>query len=114
MMSFIDTATPKLLAQKSETTKFAELAVKAGAMVIVNEAKKRSPYLTGTLRSALHAEPVTIKSNMISARIGTSKVVYARRQEYEHKTKAGFLRGSLHDKGREAARVIKNILKAGT
>jgi hypothetical protein len=89
-------------------------ALEAGAMLIVNQAKEDAPYKSGTLKRSLHiggrtsltpdysqtagnkAEYGDIRGNEESTTtavrlIGTN-LVYARKQEYTHPTKAGYLR----------------------
>jgi len=114
MIGVTDMATPRLIEKKSSVTKIAEAAVKAGALIIVNAAKEEVPVLTGTLRAGIHAENVDRKLNEISARIGVSKIVYARAIEYGHSKRKpkGYLRVSLYAKQDEATREIRDILKA--
>jgi len=53
------------------------VALKAGALLIQNDAKKRAPYLTGTLRRSIHTE----QTGKTSVKVGTD-VEYAIFQEY--------------------------------
>jgi HK97 gp10 family phage protein len=62
------------------STKALERAVLAGAQPILNEAKRRTPYITGTLRRSLHAEITSSSRHRVDAAVGTD-VAYARRIE---------------------------------
>jgi len=84
-------------------------ALKAGALIIQNEAKKKAPYKTGTLRRSIHTEMI---SNT-QARVGTD-VEYAIHQEFgTSKMKAHpYLRPALDEKQQEVIEKINAIVNA--
>lgn len=48
------------------------VALEAGAMIIVNDAKARAPFLTGTLRRSIHHERGNVSANQAEVLIGPS------------------------------------------
>lgn len=97
-------------------------ALRAAALVAQNDAKRRAPYLTGTLRRSIHTEDVG--SHVVS--VGTD-VPYARRQEYGyagtdrlgrtfHQPARPYLRPALDENRaemeREFADALEDILRA--
>lgn len=84
-------------------------ALKAGALIIQNEAKQRAPYKTGTLRRSIHTE----MRSKAQAVVGTD-VEYAVYQEFgTSKMKAHpYLRPALDEKQQEVLDKINNIIKA--
>jgi len=58
-----------------------EAAVKSGALLVQNDAKKMSPYKTGNLSSSIHIETAEKSNDKVEVRVGTD-VIYARTQEY--------------------------------
>ena len=84
-------------------------ALKAGALIVQNEAKRRAPYETGTLRRSIHTE---MRGNT-QAFVGTD-VEYAVHQEFgTSKMKAHpYLRPALDEKQQEVLEKINTIVKA--
>lgn len=85
------------------------VGLKAGALIIQNEAKKKAPYKTGTLRRSIHTEMI---SNT-QAKVGTD-VEYAVYQEFgTSKMQAHpFLRPALDERQQEVIEKINAIINA--
>jgi hypothetical protein len=66
--------------------------VEAATLAAVNRSRAAAPVLTGALRNSIDMIP---QETRIMRRAFGSDRPYARRQEYEHKTKRGYLRRSL-------------------
>lgn len=64
-----------------EFTRKLEVATRAGALIVQNDAKQRAPYRTGTLRRSIHTEITSRRRDSVEAQVGTN-VEYARRIEY--------------------------------
>ncbi len=71
----LNTLSEEVRGQKLET------AARAGAMLIENDAKRRAPYRTGTLRRSIHSEVSERTADSVSLAIGTN-VEYAARIEF--------------------------------
>lgn len=56
-------------------------AVKAGALIVQNDAKRRAPYESGTLRRSIHMETAESSRTRAAVIVGTD-VEYAARQEF--------------------------------
>ena len=97
-------------------------ALRAAALVAQNDAKRRAPYLTGTLRRSIHMEDVG--SHAVA--VGTD-VPYARRQEFGfagtdkrgrhyHQPARAYLRPALDENQREIrqefADALEDVLRA--
>lgn len=63
-----------------------QAAVMAGALVIQNDAKRRAPFLTGTLRRSIHTE-ADVAAGGAAATVGTD-LEYAAPVEFGHTTSA--------------------------
>ena len=89
----------------------AKAGLKSGALVITNEAKRLVPRITGNLMRSIHDEPVEVKTNELSSKIGTN-VEYGPKIEFggSRKAPAGYLRPALDEKGDEAINEIKESL----
>ena len=85
--------------------------LKAGALLITNEAKELVPVLTGSLKRSIHDEPIKIGSSMFSTLIG-SNLDYAEKIEFGGSRKApqGYMRPALDTKGEGAINEIKESL----
>ena len=96
--------------------------LRAAALVAQNDAKRRAPYLTGTLRRSIHMED----SGTNAVAVGTD-VPYARRIEYGfagtdkrgrtyHQAAQPYLRPALDENKREIrqefANALRDVLKA--
>lgn len=66
--------------------------VERRALEMVNETRKRAPRLTGKLANSIDIIPSETKP---LTRTYGSNVEYARRQEFEHKSKKGFFRKTV-------------------
>lgn len=101
-----------LKAMKGKTFNKSKAAIKAGALVITNEAKELVPVLSGNLKRSIHDEPVTTTPGKISAQIGTN-VKYGPAIEFGHSRRApgGYLRPALDTKGDKAVKEIEDSLK---
>lgn len=97
-----------------------EAAVRSGAQLIQNDAKRRAPYRTGTLRRSIHTE-VDGDRNRAEAEIGTD-VPYAARQEFGfegvdalgreyHQAARPYLRPALDENVDVAAQEIGEALR---
>ena len=58
-----------------------EAALRSGALLVQNDAKRLVPYRTGTLRRSIHTETETQGPGKAEAAVGTD-VVYAARVEF--------------------------------
>lgn len=52
---------------------------------LVKIARENAPYVTGTLKKGIGAEPNAITTNTKQTRVGPRKIEYAVRREYENK-----------------------------
>lgn len=52
----------------------------AGGLVVANDAKRRAPFLSGTMRRSIHVEPGEVGPESASVLVGTD-VVYAKSHE---------------------------------
>ena len=96
----------------------AKLALQAGALAIEQEAKKRAPYKSGSLRRDIGTE-TRDDGGVVRVLIGNSKAIpYAPFQEFG--TSRGvpakaYLRGALREKRKEAveqvAKAAKHIMR---
>lgn len=104
--------TRKLGLKKQQTEEKVKAGIKAGLLLITNEAKIKVPVITGTLKRSIHDEPVRTESGGFSGRVGTN-VKYAAKIEFGGSLKVpdGYLRVSLDEKGDEAVREIISSLK---
>lgn len=96
-------------------------AMRSGALLVENDAKRRAPYKTGTLRRSIHTE-VEAGEGKAEASVGTD-VIYAARLEFgfEGKDKLGreyhqpprpYLRPALDENMDAAAQEIGEALRA--
>ena len=101
------------------TREDAKLMLEAGALAIEQEAKKRAPYKSGSLRRDIGTE-VLDDGGQMRARIGNSTAIpYAAPQEFGTsrgiKPKA-YLRGALREKRTEAVsemtKAAKHLVRA--
>ena len=109
----LDTSMFSLSSYKEKVVPKIKAGLKAGALIITNEAKEnRVPIVSGNLKRSIHDKPVEDDNNGYSTQIGTD-VSYARKIEYGGSKKApdGYLRVSLDDKGDEAINEIRLALK---
>jgi len=67
-------------------------AVERTALQMVNTSRQEAPRLTGRLANSIDIFPQDTKQG---ERTWGSDVEYARRQEYEHRTKSGYIRRSV-------------------
>lgn len=58
-----------------------EAAVKAGALLVQNDAKVKAPYLTGNLHRSIHSETTEKSDEKVVIQVGTD-VIYAAPQEF--------------------------------
>jgi len=115
-------------------------AVTAGAFLIVNQAKINAPYKSGTLKRSLHIGGATNltpdfaetanneaeygdiggkeESRTEATRIVGTNIIYARRQEYTHPTKSGYLRRAYESEKdaalKEVRLALRDIIAANT
>lgn len=98
-----------------------QAAVASGGLLVQNDAKRRAPYKTGTLRRSIHSE-VSGNRDQATAEIGTD-APYAARLEYGfdgkdvlgrtyHQSPRPYLRPALDENADLAAREIGEALKA--
>lgn len=96
-------------------------AVSSGGLLVQNDAKRRAPFKTGTLRRSIHSE-VSGDRDQATAEIGTD-VPYAARLEFGfegkdalgrtyHQSPRPYLRPALDENADLAAREIGDALKA--
>jgi HK97 gp10 family phage protein len=88
-------------------------AVTAGALVIENAAKQRSPVRTGNLRRSIHTEPArAADGKAATARVGTN-VEYAPYVEFGTRRMSArpYLRPALDEGKAEAQRVMAVAFK---
>ena len=91
------------------------VALKVGAMPIINQAKSPppigAPVRTGDLRRSIHSEAVTVSMNEASILIG-SNLPYAERMEYGGSMQCpdGYLRKALDQQYPNAINEIKKSL----
>lgn len=71
----------KLKAMGGAASDALEVAVQAGGLIVQNDAKKRAPYLTGTLRRSIHMETIEKTRDKVVVSVGTN-VIYAAIQEF--------------------------------
>lgn len=71
----------KLKAMGGAAAEALETAVQAGALIVQNDAKKRAPYRTGTLRRSIHMETIEKARDRVVVSVGTN-VIYAAIQEF--------------------------------
>lgn len=67
-------------------------AVEVRALKMVNDTKVSAPRKTGKLKNSIQI--ITQETKPMSRTYGTN-VEYARKQEYEHKTKRGYFRNNI-------------------
>jgi len=65
----------------AEMTHKIETAIKSGALILQNEAKKKTPYRTGTLRRSIHIETLKKSGSDVEVAVGTD-VSYAKSVEF--------------------------------
>lgn len=74
---------------------------------MANESAKMAPVETGDLRASIASSPRRLK-------LGTweygSELPYARRQEYEHRSKKGFIRKSVYKNRNDYRNAIRKEL----
>jgi HK97 gp10 family phage protein len=89
-------------------------AAAEGAKVLVNEAKRRAPVDTGTLRDGIQAQPTRLQQGRAQFAIGVSKRTWYG-QLIEKGTRfiaaRPFLRPSLDTKAQEATDKVGEVLK---
>ena len=100
----------KLLPGKTKTR--VKIGLRAGGMVVANEAKIRVPVITGTLKRSIHTEAVEVSPDRLSVQVGT-RLNYAEKIEFggSRRVPEGYLRVSIDEKGDEAVREIAESLK---
>ncbi|MEE9451096.1 MAG: HK97 gp10 family phage protein [Ignavibacteriaceae bacterium] len=100
-----------LRSMKGKAFERSKAGLKSGALLITNEAKELVPVLSGNLKRSIHDEPVEVKLNELSSKIGTN-VEYGPKIEFGGSRKAaqGYLRPALDEKGDEAINEIKESL----
>jgi len=98
-----------------------EAAVLSGCLIVQNDAKRRSPYITGNLRGSRHPETVKKERGYVEAGVGTD-VEYARRVEYGfnqadrlgrvyHQKAQPYLRPALDENKKKVVAEINSALK---
>jgi HK97 gp10 family phage protein len=89
-----------------------EAAVKSGALVVQNDAKRRAPYRTGTLRRSIHMETIEKKRDRVEVLVGTD-VEYAWRIEYGvyNQQPQPYLRPARDENKDEVQREIADALR---
>jgi hypothetical protein len=104
--------TRKLGLKQKQTEEKIKAGIKAGLLLITNEAKIKVPVLSGHLKRSIHDEPVRNDSGGFSGRVGTN-VKYGPKIEFggSRKAPAGYLRPALDEKGQEAVIEIVSSLK---
>ncbi len=102
----------KLKLKKGQTEEKVKAGIKAGLLLITNEAKLKVPVITGTLKRSIHDEPVRTETGGFSGKVGTN-VSYGPKIEFGGSRKApdGYLRPALDEKGEEAIKEIISSLK---
>lgn len=80
----------KIKSLPAEAKEKLDNVVEKRALLMVNETRNRAPKLTGKL-----ANSIDIKEKASMMRTYGSNVEYARRQEFEHKTKKGYFRKTV-------------------
>lgn len=98
--------------KKKQAEEKIKAGLKAGSLIITNEAKLKVPVLTGSLKRDIHDEPVKEVSGGFSTRIGVT-LDYGPKIEFggSRKAPAGYLRPALDEKGEEAIKEIIVSLK---
>lgn len=103
----------KLKAKGEEYEKKAESAIKAGALIVQNEAKQTAPYKTGNLRRSIHTETLG-SGEKLEAKVGTN-VVYAAAQEFgladRNIPAHPYLRPALDNNRAKIKREIERVMK---
>ncbi len=86
-----------------------ERAVRAGALPIRNEASRRAPKRTGTLRRSIHIETLNVQPRSARVAIGTD-LEYAAIHEFggviKPKDPAGWLRFQTYDGGWHTVKLV--------
>lgn len=102
----------KLKLKQAQTEDKIKAGIKAGLLLITNEAKIKVPVISGHLKRSIHDEPIRTESGGFSGRVGTN-VKYGPKIEFggSRRAPAGYLRVSLDEKGEEAIREIISSLK---
>ena len=108
----IRTIGKKLKLKQAKTEGKVKAGIKAGLLLITNEAKRKVPVLSGNLKRSIHDEPVQTVREGFSGRVGTN-VKYGQKIEFggSRKAPAGYMRPALDEKGEEAIREIISALK---
>ena len=102
----------RLKLKQSQAEEKIKAGIKAGLLIITNEAKQKVPVLTGSLKRSIHDEQVKTVREGFSGRVGT-RLKYGPKIEFggSRKAPAGYLRPSLDEKGGEAVKEIVDALK---
>ncbi len=117
----------KLQAKAEEYEKNAELAIKAGALIVMNAAKENAPYKTGNLRRSIHlggtgqgleggttGTDIGASENRLTVDVGTN-VIYAATQEFGRDgiPARPYLRPAMDENKDKVIREIERVLKGG-
>jgi Bacteriophage HK97-gp10, putative tail-component len=89
-----------------ELTKELDRIVEKHALKVVNEARNNAPIDTGALKNSID---IYEKGELY--RVVGSDRPYARRQEYEHKTKKGYFRKALWNEREPFRKDIKDAIE---
>lgn len=85
-----------------------EAETEKAALRTANESASNAPRLTGRLANSITASPRRVRAMVWS--VG-SDLPYARRQEYEHKSRKGFFRKALLKERTKFREAIERVLK---
>lgn len=66
-----------------------QIGLSNSTQILAKQARENAPIDTGTLKKSIGVEPATISTNTTEARVGSRKVVYAIRREFENKKNPG-------------------------
>lgn len=76
------------------------------ALRSINKAQERAPYLHGILRGSI----AVLRRETMVREIG-AQVDYARRQEYEHATRAGYMRRTAWEARTEYRNEVRKVIR---
>lgn len=101
----------RIKAIEQDLTRAVDEAVEVRALKMVNDTRADAPVKTGKLRNSIDIIPQDTKPMV---RVYGTNVEYARRQEYEHKTKKGFFRNNVQKHKPLLLNDIKKAIKRVT
>lgn len=98
----------RLRGKKQELAEGIDADVEWTTLKAINEARTNSPYKTGELRRGIQL--ITQDTKPMTRSWGGFRI-YTRRQEYEHKTKKGFMRRAQWNARTNLRQRIENTLR---